>query len=158
MSFANKIRNERDYPGLRLVEGKPYEGVDAVFFTRQGGISTDEINEKGELVGAYAGLNVGVATKDSVENISENIARAAGYVGVTPENISAVNQDVYLETNGFFSARRQQHNLSKEALEEKYPGSQITTLLRHSHIGRNLTLVRLLDHVMPGKVAEKAGR
>lgn len=47
------------------------EGVDHAFFTREGGVSG----------GIYAGLNTGIGSDDDREDVLENRARAAGYLG-----------------------------------------------------------------------------
>ncbi len=86
MKFSDKVRRTTDYPTIKVIEGKEYSGIDAVFFTRQGGVSEDEYQGE-SLVGAYAGLNVGSITRDKSENIVENLRRAADFTGSQPEKL-----------------------------------------------------------------------
>ena len=48
-------------------------GIRHAFFTRRGGVSTD----------IYAGLNMGIGSKDDPEAVHENRARAAHFLGLT---------------------------------------------------------------------------
>ena len=52
------------------------------FFTRQGGVSE----------GLYAGLNVGIGSDDSRDNVMENRARVAGWFGLPVEKLATVHQ------------------------------------------------------------------
>jgi YfiH family protein len=52
------------------------------FFTRQGGVSG----------GLYASLNGGVGSKDNIEHVTENRARMAAAVGVTPDRFVTAYQ------------------------------------------------------------------
>lgn len=69
------------------------------FFTRQGGISE----------GIYAGLNVGVGSKDDPEAVRENRKRVADYLGVADDHLMTVYQvhspDVITVTEPFSSPR-----------------------------------------------------
>lgn len=58
------------------------DGVRHGFFTRQGGVSG----------GLYASLNGGVGSKDNVEHVTENRARMAAAVGVTPDRFVTAYQ------------------------------------------------------------------
>jgi len=93
MKFTDRIRKTAPDNRIQLIESTPYAGIDAVFFTKHGGASNDHYRKngdpssKGDLVGAYAGLNVGSATKDDPKAIRKNIRMAADYVGVLPEQI-----------------------------------------------------------------------
>lgn len=57
-------------------------GIRHGFFTRAGGVST----------GIYRGLNVGVGSQDSLEHVTENRRRVAGWLGVTPQNLLTLYQ------------------------------------------------------------------
>jgi polyphenol oxidase len=50
-------------------------GIRHGFFTRAGGVST----------GVYASLNAGIGSRDAPQNVAENRARMAGYLGITPD-------------------------------------------------------------------------
>lgn len=69
------------------------------FFTRQGGVSQ----------GIYAGLNVGLGSRDERENVLENRARASRWFGVEPARLATVNQvhspDVFV-VNGDYAGER----------------------------------------------------
>jgi polyphenol oxidase len=58
------------------------DGIRHGFFTREGGVSG----------GLYASLNGGVGSKDNVEHVTENRARMAAAVGVTPERFVTAYQ------------------------------------------------------------------
>lgn len=57
-------------------------GIRHAFFTREGGVSE----------GVYAGLNGGIGSGDRPENVAENRARMARYMGVAPENLLSLYQ------------------------------------------------------------------
>ena len=57
-------------------------GVRHGFFTRRGGVSE----------GIYAGLNVGVGSKDDPVRVAENRGRVAGWMGVSPERLVTLYQ------------------------------------------------------------------
>ena len=57
-------------------------GIAHGFFTRQGGVSE----------GLYAGLNVGLGSKDEPERIRENRARVAGWFGEHPDHLATLYQ------------------------------------------------------------------
>jgi YfiH family protein len=58
------------------------DGIRHGFFTRQGGVSG----------GLYASLNGGVGSKDNIEHVTENRARMATAVGVTPDRFVTAYQ------------------------------------------------------------------
>jgi YfiH family protein len=58
------------------------DGIRHGFFTRQGGVSG----------GLYASLNGGVGSKDNIEHVTENRARMAAAVGVTPDRFVTAYQ------------------------------------------------------------------
>lgn len=86
MKFTDRIRKKETYPGIQVIESQEYPGIDAVFFTKQGGVSEDHY-QGDKLVGAYAGLNVGSVTKDNPDAIRENIRMATDYVGAVSEQV-----------------------------------------------------------------------
>lgn len=57
-------------------------GVRHGFFTRAGGVSE----------GIYRGLNAGVGSSDSAENVAENRARVATWMGVSPDRLVTLYQ------------------------------------------------------------------
>lgn len=58
------------------------QGLRHGFFTRAGGVSD----------GIYRGLNAGVGSQDSRENVAENRARIAATFGVAPQNLLSLYQ------------------------------------------------------------------
>jgi len=58
------------------------QGLRHGFFTRAGGVSD----------GIYRGLNAGVGSQDSRENVAENRARIAASLGVAPQNLLSLYQ------------------------------------------------------------------
>jgi YfiH family protein len=58
------------------------QGVGHGFFTRAGGVSE----------GLYRGLNAGVGSQDRRENVAENRARIAGFLGVGPQSLLSLYQ------------------------------------------------------------------
>ena len=58
------------------------QGVGHGFFTRAGGVSE----------GLYRGLNAGVGSQDSRENVAENRTRIATSLGVAPQNLLSLYQ------------------------------------------------------------------
>ena len=68
-----------------MLKAKNLEALDGIrhaFFTREGGVSS----------GVYEGLNGGTGSNDKPEHITENRARMAAAVGVTPENFLTAYQ------------------------------------------------------------------
>ena len=68
-----------------MLKAKNLEALDGIrhaFFTREGGVSS----------GVYEGLNGGTGSSDKPEHITENRARMAAAVGVTPENFLTAYQ------------------------------------------------------------------
>ena len=57
-------------------------GVRHVFFTREGGVSTN----------VYASLNLGSGSKDDPAAVEENRRRAAGHFGLAPDHLLTVYQ------------------------------------------------------------------
>lgn len=57
-------------------------GLKHGFFTRQGGVSS----------GIYAGLNVGLGSRDDREAVTENRARASRWFGLAPSRLATVHQ------------------------------------------------------------------
>ncbi len=57
-------------------------GLKHGFFTRQGGVSS----------GIYAGLNVGLGSRDDREAVQENRARASRWFGLAPSRLATVHQ------------------------------------------------------------------
>lgn len=64
------------------LEGLARHGVKHGFFTRAGGVSD----------GIYRGLNAGVGSQDTRENVAENRARVAGWLGVAPGRLLTLYQ------------------------------------------------------------------
>lgn len=58
------------------------QGLKHGFFTRQGGVSS----------GIYAGLNVGLGSRDDREAVTENRARASRWFGLAPSRLATVHQ------------------------------------------------------------------
>lgn len=58
------------------------QGIRHGFFTRRGGVSE----------GIYAGLNVGVGSKDDPHRVAENRRRVAAWMGTAPERLVTVHQ------------------------------------------------------------------
>ena len=67
---ASHLRNSDVVTAPQLADGK---GVRHAFFTRRGGVSTD----------IYAGLNMGIGSKDDPDAVHENRARGAHFLGLT---------------------------------------------------------------------------
>ncbi|MCB5201353.1 peptidoglycan editing factor PgeF [Neorhizobium sp. T786] len=65
-----------------LLREKGQSRVSHGFFTRQGGVSE----------GIYAGLNVGIGSRDDSERVRENRARVAGWFGYPLERLATVHQ------------------------------------------------------------------
>ncbi|MBP2548884.1 YfiH family protein [Neorhizobium galegae] len=65
-----------------LLKRSAESGIRHGFFTRQGGVSS----------GLYAGLNVGLGSRDSRDDVIENRRRVAAYFGQPPERLATVNQ------------------------------------------------------------------
>jgi YfiH family protein len=75
-------RKAHEIPTLHSSKLSALPGVRHAFFTRQGGVSE----------GIYASLNVGRGSKDAPEAVAENRRRAAGWFGLTTDELNTCYQ------------------------------------------------------------------
>lgn len=74
----------QDHDPLQPIEAPllSASGLSHGFFTRQGGVSR----------GVYAGLNVGLGSRDERDDVMENRARASRWFGLDPSRLATVHQ------------------------------------------------------------------